>query len=58
MLAVLKDGPLEAPAIVKLNYADVTKLLHATAAQLVHSHLKKLFIEGRVGDHDGVWGIK
>jgi endoribonuclease LACTB2 len=58
VLAALKDGPLEVPAIVKRIYTDVPDFLHAAAAQSVRSHLKKLLNEGRVADHDGVWEIK
>jgi glyoxylase-like metal-dependent hydrolase (beta-lactamase superfamily II) len=58
VLAALKDGPLEVPAIVKRIYTDVPEFLHAAAAQSVRSHLKKLLNEGRVADHDGVWEIK
>jgi glyoxylase-like metal-dependent hydrolase (beta-lactamase superfamily II) len=58
VLAVLKDGPREVPAIVKQIYTDVPKFLHAAAAQSVRSHLKKLLKEGRVAEHDGVWETK
>jgi len=58
VLAALKDGALEVPAIVKRIYTDVPEFLHAAAAQSVRSHLKKLLKEGRVADHDGVWEIK
>ena len=57
VLAVLKDGPLEVPAIVKLIYTDVPKFLHAAAAQSVRSHLKKLQREGRVAADGAIWAI-
>jgi glyoxylase-like metal-dependent hydrolase (beta-lactamase superfamily II) len=57
VLAALKDGPLEVPAIVKRIYTDVPEFLHAAAAQSVRSHLKKLQREGRVAEDGAIWAI-
>ena len=57
VLAALKDGPLEVPAIVQKIYTDVPKFLHTAAAQSVRSHLKKLEREGRVAADGGIWAI-
>ena len=60
VLEALGDGagPLDAMAIVKKIYVDYPEYLHAAAASSIRSHLKKLLIEGRVADHDGVWETK
>ncbi|MGO9268485.1 MAG: MBL fold metallo-hydrolase [Candidatus Binataceae bacterium] len=57
VLAALKDGPLEVPAIVKRIYTDVPQFLHAAAAQSVRSHLKKLQREGRVAEDGAIWAV-
>ena len=57
VLAALKDGPLEVPAMVKRIYTDVPEFLHAAAAQSVRSHLKKLQREGRVAEDGAIWAI-
>jgi ribonuclease/clavin/mitogillin len=57
VLAALKDGPLEVPAIVKRIYTDVPQFLHTAAAQSVRSHLKKLQREGRVAEDGAIWAI-
>lgn len=57
VMAVLKDGPLEVPAIVKRIYTDVPQFLHGAAAQSVRSHLKKLQREGRVAEDGGIWAV-
>ncbi len=38
------------PEMVKVIYADVSPALHAAAGMSVHSHLRKLKQEGRVGE--------
>jgi len=57
VLAALKDGPLEVPAIVRRIYTDVPQFLHAAAAQSVRSHLKKLQREGRVAEDGAIWAV-
>jgi len=57
VLAALRDGPLEVPAIVKRIYTDVPQFLHAAAAQSVRSHLKKLQREKRVAEDGGIWAV-
>ncbi len=57
VMAALKDGPLEVPAIVKRIYTDVPQFLHAAAAQSVRSHLKKLQREGRVAEDGAIWAV-
>ena len=57
VLAALKEGPLEVPAIVKRIYTDVPQFLHAAAAQSVRSHLRKLQHERRVAEDGGIWTI-
>jgi endoribonuclease LACTB2 len=57
VMAALKEGPLEVPAIVKRIYTDVPQFLHAAAAQSVRSHLKKLQREGRVAEDGAIWAV-
>jgi glyoxylase-like metal-dependent hydrolase (beta-lactamase superfamily II) len=57
VLAALKEGPLEVPAIVKQIYTDVPEFLHAAAGQSVRSHLRKLHREKRVAENGGSWAI-
>lgn len=57
VMAALKDGPREVPAIVKRIYTDVPQFLHTAAAQSVRSHLKKLQREGRVAEDGGIWAV-
>jgi glyoxylase-like metal-dependent hydrolase (beta-lactamase superfamily II) len=48
ILQALGDGLATIPVMVEKIYAEVSKTLHAMAAQSVESHLKKLAREGRV----------
>jgi glyoxylase-like metal-dependent hydrolase (beta-lactamase superfamily II) len=62
ILEALGGGARTIPAMVKVIYADVPEKLHAMAGQSVHSHLKKLFKDGRVTEEgvDGapsVWSL-
>ncbi|HXD89429.1 MAG TPA: hypothetical protein VNU00_00120, partial [Candidatus Binataceae bacterium] len=58
VLAALKDGPLEVPAIVKKIYTDVPEFLHKAAAMSMRAHLRKLRDEGRVVEDGESWRIK
>jgi endoribonuclease LACTB2 len=57
VLGALGQGPLEVTAIVKQIYTDVPEFLHPAAAQSVRSHLKKLYNEGRVIEHEKRWAL-
>ena len=48
ILAAMREGAREVPAIVAIVYAAYPKALHAAAGQSVTSHLRKLEREGRV----------
>jgi hydroxyacylglutathione hydrolase len=48
VLAAVAENLDTIPAMVARIYADVPVALHPVAAQSVHSHLKKLALEGRV----------
>jgi len=50
ILEALGNGARTIPEMVTRIYADVPKALHGHAAMSVHSHLKKLKHEGRVGE--------
>jgi glyoxylase-like metal-dependent hydrolase (beta-lactamase superfamily II) len=50
ILEALGAGARTIPEMVKVIYADVSPALHAAAAMSVHSHLRKLKQEGRVGE--------
>jgi hydroxyacylglutathione hydrolase len=50
ILEVLGAGTTTIPDIVKAIYADVPTALHTQAGMSVHSHLKKLKREARVGE--------
>jgi hydroxyacylglutathione hydrolase len=50
ILEVLGGGARTIPEIVKIVYADVNTALHRVAAMSVHSHLRKLRAEARVGE--------
>jgi ribonuclease/clavin/mitogillin len=57
VLAAIHDGPLEVIEIVKKIYTDVPTFLFPAASQSVRSHLKKLRNDGRVVEHDKLWGL-
>jgi glyoxylase-like metal-dependent hydrolase (beta-lactamase superfamily II) len=50
ILEALGAGARTIPEMVKVIYADVSPELHAAAAMSVHSHLRKLKQDGRVGE--------
>ncbi len=50
ILEALGAGARTIPEMVKVIYADVSPALHAAAAMSVHSHLRKLKQDGRVGE--------
>ncbi len=50
ILEALGAGVGTIPELVRVIYADVPVALHGAAAMSVHSHLKKLKQEGRVGE--------
>jgi endoribonuclease LACTB2 len=50
ILHVLGNGARTIPEMVKIIYADVPEKLHVMAGKSVHSHLKKLVKDGRVGE--------
>lgn len=50
ILEALGAGVRTIPEMVKVIYADVSPALHAAAAMSVHSHLRKLKQDGRVGE--------
>lgn len=50
ILDALGAGARTIPEMVKVIYADVSPALHGAAAMSVHSHLRKLKGEGRVGE--------
>ncbi len=50
ILEALGAGKRTIPEMVKVIYADVSPALHAAAGMSVHSHLRKLKQEGRVGE--------
>ena len=53
ILAAMKAGAREVPAIVAIAYAAYPKALHAAAGQSVTSHLLSLEREGRVAREAG-----
>jgi glyoxylase-like metal-dependent hydrolase (beta-lactamase superfamily II) len=53
VLAAVRDGLVEIPAIVALLYAGVAEELHKPAGRSVLSHLVKLVDEGRIAVVDG-----
>jgi glyoxylase-like metal-dependent hydrolase (beta-lactamase superfamily II) len=50
ILEALGAGARTIPEMVKVIYADVSPALHNAAAMSVHSHLRKLKQDGRVGE--------
>ena len=50
ILEAIGGGARTIPDVVKVVYAEVPEKLHAMAGQSVHSHLKKLLVEGRVAE--------
>lgn len=50
ILETLGGGSRTIPELVKVIYADVSTALHRMAAMSVHSHLRKLKSESRVGE--------
>ncbi|HEV8457176.1 MAG TPA: MBL fold metallo-hydrolase [Methylomirabilota bacterium] len=50
ILEALGAGARTIPEMVRVIYADVSPALHAAAAMSVHSHLRKLKQDGRVGE--------
>ncbi|MBI1816336.1 MAG: beta-lactamase-like protein 2 [Deltaproteobacteria bacterium] len=57
VVAGLRAGVTDAPALVKRMYTDVPEFLHTAAAMSVTSHLRKLEKEGRVTQADGAWHL-
>lgn len=62
ILACLRAGPSDIPAMVAVMYADVAPHLHKAAARSVHAHLIKMTAEGRVATDgaptaDAVYGL-
>lgn len=53
VLAAVRDGLVEIPAIVALLYANVDEKLHKPAGRSVLSHLAKLVTDGRLRTTDG-----
>lgn len=53
VLAAVRDGLVQIPAIVALLYADVAEELHKPAGRSVLSHLVKLVADGKVTVADG-----
>lgn len=54
ILAALRAGAREVPAIVEIVYAAYPKALHAAAGQSVTSHLLELERQGRIRREDGM----
>jgi glyoxylase-like metal-dependent hydrolase (beta-lactamase superfamily II) len=50
ILEAIGAGTRTIPEMVKVIYADVSPALHPAAAMSVHSHLRKLKQDGRVGE--------
>ncbi|MBI4517233.1 MAG: beta-lactamase-like protein 2 [Deltaproteobacteria bacterium] len=57
ILAGLRAGVHEVPALVKRMYTDVPEYLHAAAAMSVMAHLRKLEKEGRVRHEHQAWHL-
>jgi glyoxylase-like metal-dependent hydrolase (beta-lactamase superfamily II)/8-oxo-dGTP pyrophosphatase MutT (NUDIX family) len=57
LLAALRDGPADIPALVELIYTDVAPELHSIATYSVRAHLEMAEQDGIVGRRGAVWHL-
>jgi glyoxylase-like metal-dependent hydrolase (beta-lactamase superfamily II)/8-oxo-dGTP pyrophosphatase MutT (NUDIX family) len=57
LLAALRDGPAEIPALVERIYTDVAPELHSIATHSVRAHLEMAEQDGIVGHRGTMWHL-